>query len=234
MKIYENPAVANWAIQRMRDKMVRPRKPDEPFHAAELFQCPRKTILNRTRPEEYDTDSLLKFAVGFALQEWFLGPEEDSLTALGVYYSPDRVEGENILEFKSTRRSYERLPKDEHGKPLRGFPKIRFDILENQGWIDRTCAYCALNGLKQAHILVFFLFQNVLSAWTLKFTEAELEQAAQDIVRRRNRLEMWLKTSREVLPSVKLRSWEGECGTCPYQVNYCLAELKKEGMGVEE
>ncbi len=233
MKIYENEKVANWAIGRIQKKMFEGGgdRSEDVLHASEIFSCFRKAIINRRTPATYSRDAVLMFAVGFAMQEWFLGPEEDGDEVWGVIFSKDAMVNGQPMEFKTTRKSLEVYAKDDKNKIDKSVPKIRFDPEDNDGWINRTRAYCASTGSKKAHILVFFLYQNDMSAWTLEFTDKELKETKEDVVRRRDILEKHLEEG--TTPGVETRSWEGECNFCPHMADHCLADLKAKDMAPE-
>lgn len=153
------------------------------WHASELRQCHRKTITNRMTPRTHEAKTIMRFALGFALQEWFLGREAESKEAFGIFLSADKIVGGNIIEFKTTRKGYEIYQKDEKGKYLKDLPKKRFDPEAQGEWILRTRDYCAAEGINTAHILVFFIHADDLKGWTLEFTDAELDEARADIDR---------------------------------------------------
>ncbi len=233
MKVYENQRMTDWAIKQVGKKMLVNQTRTGPFHASEIYSCSRKVWNNRTNPHEYDAKTILIFAVGFAVQEWFFGPEEDGKEINGVIFSPDRLfDPNNIGEFKTTRRSYEVYAKDPvTGKMDKTVPKVRFDLEANESWITRTGAYCAEFNVNTAHILVFFLFQNDLHAWTLEFTDKELKFIRAEVEEKRVELEAaFAKASKPKgkPPSVQTRTGDWECRMCPY-LDKCMTELKKDG-----
>ncbi len=234
MKVHENPRMSDWAIKQIGDKMLIEQARVGPFHASEIYSCFRKVYFNRKEPVKYDKETILKFALGFAMQEWFFGPEEDGLEISGVIFSPDKIISDNVLEFKTTRRSPEVYQKDGN-KYLKDLPKIKFDVEANESWITRTGAYCAEFGINKAHILVFFLFQNVLVAYTLEFTDQELEIIRTESAKRRD--ELIAAMGKKTPPSVKTRTGDWEChrGTivCPY-LDKCRAALTKDGWQEED
>ncbi len=236
MKSYENPRMTDWAIKQVGNKMEIDQRREGPFHASEIYSCYRKVYLNRTEPQSFSPETILKFALGFAMQEWFFGEEADGTVLNGVVYSPDKIfDPNNVGEFKTTRRGYEKYQKDGT-KYLKDLPKIRFDVTENESWVDRTGAYCAEFGINKAHILVFFLFSNELHAWTLEFTDQELESIRVDNAARRDALtEVFKKASRKgaKLPHVNTRNADWECQWCPY-LDKCMPELIKDGYREEE
>ena len=220
--IYENQTVSDWGVQMVRERMEAERedRTDHPWHASEVDQCGRKSIRQRQDPRPPDAKSLLMFAAGFALQEYFLGKEADGQVAWGIVLSADKVVKGQVIEFKTTRKSYYRK-KDDH----------KFDPAENASWIHRTGMYCAHHGVSKAHILVFFIFSSQLVGYTLEFTDAELKAEKARAIKRRNFLDRhWKKGT---LPPVTDRSWDGECTYCPYLAE-CAEELKAERLVVTD
>lgn len=236
MKVYENPRIANWAITQAQNKLAE-RHPQRtgPLHASEIFQCFRKTYFQRTLGvPPLSPDTIMKFAVGQSLQEFFFGPEQDGIKAYGIVLSADKMMEGSVLEFKSTRMSYESTEKDSSGKAIRGGHKVTFDPATNkftQEWIVRCRAYCAAHGVSKAHIVVFFVFQNQMSAWTLEFTDDELQEAVTDIERRRNAITEAGRIG--VPPPVTTRVGAYECGSCPFLIDHCINDLHIENLEIE-
>ena len=236
MRIYENPAIANWSLTEVQARMAeRHGERTGALHASEIFQCHRKTYFQRTiGMPPLTPDTILRFAVGQAVQEFFFGPEADGVEVGGIILSADRLVKGQVLEFKTTRQSYEALPKDKYGKGIRGADKVKFNPATNeyaQEWITRCRAYCAAHNVNKAHIVVFFIFQSLMSAWTLEFTDEELAASRADIESRNNYLTEALATGN--VPSVTTRVAAWECKSCPFLVNHCLAELRAANLDVE-
>ncbi len=234
VKIEENPKVTNWAINNMITKMGE-RDYDGPPHASELFSCFRKGVLKRNGfKEELTQEDILRFAVGFAVQEWFFGEEKDGEEHFGVIFSADHSVKGQVFEFKTTRFSYMALPKDENGKGIRGAEKVKFDP-ENAGdWVPRTLAYMSAHNVKKAHIMVFFLFQGVMSTWTITATDADMKEVRADIEARRDvflELDAAYKKD-ESLPSIETRAGDYECNYCPFYDSHCFHELTAAGVKV--
>lgn len=217
MKVYENQRVADWAIRQAIQKIFGNQGRTGPWHASEIYQCLRKTILHRTQPVPYSKDAILRFAVGFAVQEWFLGPEANGEEVFGIVLSPDRVVKNNVLEFKTTRNSYHRKKDDHHFNPE-----------DYTSWINRTRSYCAAMNIPRAHIIVFFIYASDIHAWTLEFTEEELAAVEPEITAARAVLDHHIANG--TLPLVTTRSWEGECGLCPYMHDHCERDLRRAGL----
>ena len=236
MHIQENSTVANWAITQVQKRMAeRHGERTGALHASEIFQCFRKTYYQRTiGVPPLDFETIMRFAVGQSLQEFFLGPEKEGVEAYGIILSVDRLVSGQVLEFKSTRMAYEGAPKDATGKTIRGGTKVRFDPETNpytQEWLTRCRAYCAAHGVNKAHIIVFFIFQTVLSAWTVEFTDEELDEARQDIEERRDILTDYLDTN--TVPPVTHRTSAFECKNCVFLLG-CMPDLREAGLGVED
>lgn len=236
MKVYENQRMTDWAIKQVGKKMLVNQARTGPFHASEIYSCFRKTWFNRTDPHSYDAKTILIFALGFAMQEWFFGPEDEGEEINGVIFSPDKIISDNVMEFKTTRRSYETYAKDEKGKIDKTVPKVKFNLEANESWITRTGAYCAEYNINKAQILVFFLFQNDLRAWTLEFDEKELEFIRAEVEERRVELTAAFTKAEKPkgkIPSVQTRTGDWECRMCPY-LDKCMTELKKDGWQEED
>lgn len=212
MKIQENPRINRWVINQIRDRF-QPRA--DAWHASEITQCLRKSVLNRRQPETFDDDAILRFAAGFAMQEYFFGPEEDSQEAYGILFSPDKEVDGHVLEFKTTRKSYSRK-RDGY----------QFSPEENDSWIMRTGIYCALKRVKTAHITVFFLFASEMHTWTIQFTDEELSRYTAMLVGRKGTLDAAYHTGN--LPPVTHRIGDWECKFCPYYLEHCAKELENE------
>ena len=239
MKVYENQQMTNWTINQIQKKMDDGRKNDDALHASEIYGCFRKTVLNRNHEISYDPETIMMFAVGFAMQEWFLGHEPESKEVFGVLFSADQVVGENIIEFKTTRKSVEKYAKDDKGKPDKTVPKVAFHPTEMDHWINRTRAYCAAHDINTAHILVFFLYQNTMKAWTFEFSDQELGVVKKDIVVRKNELEPMVAAYKKskIVPSISTRNNDWECEYCPFLMAVdgwkgCLKELQDDGVKI--
>lgn len=229
MKIYENQRVADYFLNKVAGKRE---ERTGTLHASEVLQCLRKTYLGRTQPREYSRDSQMKFLVGFAVQEYILGEEKDGeeilIDGVPVIFSTDKLVKNQVLEFKTTRRPYESLPKDPAtGKGIRGAEKVKFDMTEQQSWLDRTAAYCMAHGVTKAHVLVYFLYGDLFTAWTVEFTDADLAAIQKIVSSRATETIGYLE--RDEMPPVTTRLYSWECGLCPFQ-DLCKDDLFQEGM----
>ncbi len=237
MRVYENKRVADFWIEKVRQKLFDPNRFDGSLHASEIFQCLRRSFLDRTLgPVKLDRKSILQFAVGFALQEWFFGPEEDGEEVHHVIFSADKMMENAVEEFKSTRISYERKTEPKDDDQFHKHDSItntwKFDPSGMDHWIKRTRAYCAVHGVKTAHIVVFFIFQTELSSWTVEFDDDDIAEAKAEIEDRSGQLYDFI--AEDELPPVATRSGDWECKFCPRRSTHCLAELKREGVDVSD
>ena len=231
MKVYENPRVAAWATKKVIARLERG-EPDGRWHAHDIFRCLRHSYLSRLHPTEPDQETMMRWALGYAMQEYFLGPEADSDEWHGILFSTDHRVGDDTLEFKTTTKSYEKFQKDGT-KYLKDLPKVRFDPTENEHWVERLRGYCAFRGKPRAHILVYFIHQKALHAWTFEFDRAELDASAD--IAELNRTLLDSAWERQSPPPVTTRLGPFECAFCPYYIDHCAGELQRLGLpGTQE
>ena len=233
MKLYLDDRVSRYLINKKRDEF---RASDEerlagPLHASDLSQCLRKTVRNRRgdRPP-LDLETLLRFSAGFAIQEWWLGAEEEGELIDGVLYSTDAKSRKGVFEFKTTRYGFEKLAKDDNGKYIVGADgereKVQFVPLPE--WIIRCRMYCAAFDMPTAHIVVFFITSAEMHAWTLEFTPEELEEECRTTDFNRIIVQDSLDNEDVPLPTVMHRVDNKECTYCPF-FDDCHEELLADG-----
>lgn len=229
MKRKENPAVRAWAIAQVEDKFGPPR--DEVIHASDLTMCLRKAAFNRTYPEKLDETSILRFAMGYAIQEWFLGEEPDGIEYEGIIVSTDQKESEQVFEFKSTAEWPTTKSKGD------------FDPHERHpDWTKRMAIYCLAHGLREIHLLVWHK-TNVpeLHAWTYTFNDKDMRDAKAFLTSRRDILSAYFKKDKKgkrigPVPGIETRMGDHECSsasfTCPHLMR-CKKELVAAGAELE-
>lgn len=161
----------------------------------------------------------------------FFGPEKEGEEHYGVILSADHTIKGQVLEFKTTRMSIEKWPKDAKGKMDKSHGKDRFDPTDVGDWIPRTLAYMVAHNVHKAHILVFFLFQGVMSSWTIEADDSDLREARLDMEARRDVYNEFL--GQEELPSIDTRAYDAECNYCPFYDKYCFHELTAAGVEVK-
>ncbi len=209
MRVYENAAPTRWAMNKLRERLGTGRTGK--FHMSELFTCYRRVIKRRRDPYTFSDTSICNFMYGYAVQDYFFGPEDDSREAYGILFSPDYIEGNDVIEVKTTRKALEKWPKDESGKLDKSTGKMRFEPQEE--WTQRTTAYCALMGVKRAHFVVFFLYQpGSPVSWTMELDDSDIHAALADIEQRRLTLEKW--SASKSLPPCTCEDWMNDkCDT---------------------
>lgn len=203
MIVYEDGRVRNWVHRQMMNKVGGVR--EGPLHISELTQCARKTILARRSPVDTPAEDLVKYAIGYAIQEYVLGPEADSITAMGVKFSADKAPDGRVLEFKSTALSYHRKRDDYH-----------FDPTEHREWVERSACYCVAYDCSTVHFIVYFLFARDIHAWTVEYNDEELALAQYCIEARKNYIEGYLDGD-EIPPPEP--DWY--CDNCYYKRGDC-------------
>ena len=232
MKLYLDDRVVRFILQRKRDEFTTAdaERIAGPLHASDLSQCLRKTVRTRRgdRPP-LDNETLLKFSAGFAIQEWWLGTEEEGELIDGVLYSTDAKARKGIFEFKTTRYGFEKLAKDDRGKYIIGADgereKVQFVPLPE--WVIRCRMYCAAFNLTTAHIVVFFITSADMHTWTLEFTPEELQATNFQTWSNKLVVEACLESDSD-LPDVSERVDDKECTFCPF-FDDCKPELIADG-----
>lgn len=235
VKVYHNEAVTDWIYGQIRAKMTDESRYSGPWHASALTQCLRKSVLTKKYRPTPQKEEIPQLAQGFALQEWYFGAEEDGVLyqvhvkdceaiddpdatceCPAAIFSADHISGDNIIEMKSTMRGRDKFIRED-------------SINDAEGWHMRTRMYCAVHEINTAHIVVQFKgYPDRLEAWTMEFTDKELDEARQQIAEYLGVLTM--ADAKKRIPSVKSRKWAYECGYCPFYLHFCKDKLEKAGM----
>lgn len=218
MRIYEDPQQGAWVINELRDRLS-DRDMNE-VHASDFWRCLRRTYLARdpdtARP--LTREEIVKFAAGFAIQEWFLGPEPEGKTipdskGRPLIFSRDGVNDEKrvIYEFKTT------------GKKMDLFDVNA--LTEQTEWLDRSRSYCGVFGYRTVVFLVYFLFQRDIRSFSVVFTDQELQSGVAEAKLRGGML--WDAFEHRSLPSADTRLSDDECVWCPYAQEWCPEQYIK-------
>ncbi|KKN67761.1 hypothetical protein LCGC14_0457940 [marine sediment metagenome] len=233
MKQYLDDRVTRFILQRKREEFVAAdvERHAGPLHASDLSCCLRKTVRGRrgNRPP-LDNETLLRFSAGFAIQEWWLGMEEDGVPIDGVLYSTDAKSRKGVFEFKTTRYGFEKLARDDNNKYIIGADgereKVQFVPLPE--WITRCRMYCAAFEMPKAHIVVFFITSAEMHTWTLEFEPEELEDTRRIVAHNREVVQTIINEEGVPLPHVRNRVDNRECTFCPFFKD-CEDELIADG-----
>ena len=250
MRIYESPQAAKYILGKIQDKLAKDDRTNDPWHASELFACPRKSILGRETKRSFTERDLLYFIRGYAIQEYIFDEEPDGTPVMGVIYSPDHIEGDNIFEMKTSNFWYLKATEDEfHTVPImvevwdkktettKMVEKFAFDPTAMGDWVHRTLAYCVSLGKTKGHIVVYFMNGTDgpdLKVWSLEWTPEEMSAMSEEIANRKLLLDNFWAVRQDSkdwddLPPVTARAYPKECGFCTFKPK-CLAELTQKGM----
>ncbi len=219
MRVYEDPQQGGWVIEQLRQRLS-DRDMNE-VHASDFWRCLRRTYLGR--PESgharaLTREEIVKFAAGFAIQEWFLGPEPHGKVisdAKGrpLIFSRDGVNEDKgcVYEFKTTGKKMDLFTVDA--------------LKEQSEWLDRSRSYCAVFGMRTVVFLIYFLFQRDLKSFTVVFTDNELKQGYDEAIQRGGML--WDAFEQQKLPDATTRLSDDECVWCPYIKEFCPEQVNK-------
>ena len=170
------------------------------FHVTDLIGCLRKAWFSmKGVAEEVNERVKLLTVSGKALHgllESFAVLREIEREKDGVIGRIDAV-GDRIVELKTTRST-------------------KAEIKER--WVKQLMAYCYMAGEREADLLVFYINRGELRAWRLSFTEEELRENWEYIVKRKERLKEALE--KNLFPFDLREKWE--CEACGYK-KYCKA-----------
>ncbi|KKN71195.1 hypothetical protein LCGC14_0423580 [marine sediment metagenome] len=217
MRIYEEPTHAERVIQELRTNKLSDRDWDE-VHASDFFGCLRRTYLDRDEATKkpLTRGEVVKFSAGFAIQEWFLGEEPPGITieddkGRPLIFSRDGFDEERglVLEFKTTGRSM----KDFDVKALQ----------EQEEWLVRTRAYCAVFGVRTAVFLVYFLFQRDFRSFTVVYSDREVKEGL--ALAKRRGAQLWNAFEKRQLPGIDTRMSDLNCYWCPHISEQCPGQL---------
>lgn len=216
-RLYEDPKRGEWAIRQLRGRLS-----DRDFnevHASDFWRCLRRTYLDRDPETKKPAtrEEIVRFATGFAIQDYFLGAEPPGAEipdAKGrpLIFSKDGYwEDQNcLIEFKTT-----------------GAYMAKFDInalREKTEWLTRTQSYAGVFGIPVAVFLVYFLFQRDFRSFTVVYTEKEMKDGLAEAKLRGGKL--WDHFEARTLPGPENRLSDEECVWCPYAVEFCPEQAK--------
>jgi len=219
MEYIPDPELRNELLDRLAKKYLTTR-PDIP-HVSELISCLTRNYFDRLDPIERDDETLLGFAVGFALEGVLLRdldtPAPDVQEVDGIFMSRDYVDLSGIgADLKSTR-----MYPDLDGSPKRGWP---------EGWLEQFKAYMKIdlepgdpNERLPYRVAILYITQRALETGTLVFTRQEVEDEW-DYLLERKKVYMNAFLNNEVPTPFKYnKTWECDAyGGCPRK-DTCLA-----------
>jgi len=172
------------------------------LHATDAIYCRRKAYWDKIDPLPPTPREILYFIQGLGLQQAMLGEKEEppvyvETPDFTLFYSPDKIINDQIVELKTGRTGRKKL---EEG-------------LIPEGWIKQIMFYCWAMNKKQALLVDFTIISPDIIPIVLTFTDEELEANAKWVLDRANSLHQAL-INKEVPP--KEEDWE--CRNCRYQL----------------
>lgn len=195
-------------------------------HGSDLIFCLNKQALRHLKGDDHDDATLLLFSLGLSTQAWLTGKPSDapSIEVDGISITPDEyLEDGTPWELKATYKS------------------SRGEIDDSVHWIKQIMCQCYVTHTTTAKLSRLEIMGNwkfnkkgekpnpenrrpTLSAYSLEFTQGELDRNWKWMLGRKELFEHILETG-ELLPKpVALASGMGfECDYCTFR-DYCEEE----------
>lgn len=217
-----NPQVEQELLRRLRIKYLKPR--EEGIHVSELYRCLTASYWNKSEEHKLPpTDKeLLYFAIGFALEEVLLknGDNEDQVSEQmdGIWLSKDYVDLGGIgLDLKSTR-----MYLLDSGVPKYGWSSM---------WMRQFMSYARLMDKTIYSVAILQLIKPDFIAGTFTFTDEELEENWQWVLKRKHILTTYMDMGVPPTPFAHNEEWE--CKNCRFYA-LCMATANKQATEVSD
>lgn len=195
-------------------------------HSSDLIYCLNKQALRKLQPREATPEEILIFSLGWASQRWLTGSFEPDteLEVDGIKVTPDFFSGDAPWELKASYQSSTK-PIEESPHQLRqimaqcyvtGTTTAKLTHLELMG--DWGWVYPKGSTPEEKKANKLASKRPTLSAWTLEFTQEELDKLWAWMKERKEIYEGILETSVLVPKAIALGSgmtWE--CNYCGYK-----------------
>lgn len=238
MEIKADPKFREWILNKIREREFSVR---EGIHMSDLNYCLNKSAFRRLYPLEDTDHETLLYSIGWATQRWLTGQDTDEpeREVQGITVTLDCVaDGENAMmpwELKATYQSNTKA------------------IEENVPWLRQIMAQCYVTGTTEAKLSRFCLMGNwkwvyrpskpekiaelvkefgenwadhpTLEAYSLQFTQAELDKMWQWFLERKQLFQQILSSGKPLPRALALPSGqEWECEYCKY-LKECNGEV---------
>jgi len=207
MIITPNRELESAVYQHIKDSMAYERTG---LHASSLIFCNYKAYFESTEEVAVLSDErAIMFCLGHALQ-FFLFPVQQSDSEVfevdGIQLTPDLLDMSisfyylHLAEVKSTRAS-----------------SAKFSLYDNEHYIIQMKNYCKAVGVLESDFISFFLMGDYkpsfprLGCWNVKFTQKEIDDNWDEMLRRKVILEHAIENKE--LPSPRI--------TMPWECKYC-------------
>lgn len=196
-------------------------------HSSDLIYCLNKQALKKLDPQPNTDEEILKFSLGWSTQRWLTGEEDDEqgIEVDGIIVTPDKYLDGEPWELKATYQSSTKpIEENVHWvrqvmaqcyvtKCLRA-KLSRLEIMGNWKWV-----YKPKTPEKIAETVAQFgenwMEHPTLKAWSLEFTQAELD-AFWSWMRQRRDAYLSILETKKLLPKgvAVAKGQEFECGWC--------------------
>lgn len=164
------------------------------FHVTSLIYCPRKLYFGMKgiptkQNKRVSVITSIGKAVGRYMQEGDVF-SEFPVEKDGILGSLDTIT-DRVVDYKTTR-----------SKEI------------SKKWIKQMMCYCYMSGIMKARLIVIYIFSSEVKVYDLDFTEKELLDNWNEVVKRKNYIEKCLFESK-VPEKVEVEEWE--CNGCSYK-----------------
>lgn len=214
MKRVDNPELKRKVLDHLAS-LYNIREVREPNHLSSYILCRTKTFLDQKQAAQPNDEEVMLFALGYGLQDVLTPKEADAplINVSGIIYRPDMILSTRLNEIKTTRKNVKNHYIDEY------IP---------QTWLDYMKGGCIMMGAKEYDLIVLYIVPCQLYCDTFYFTEAELQENWEKILRNQKVLDDALKSGKPPTPFQHCYDWE--CKHCRYQL---VCNTIAKAMGVE-
>jgi CRISPR/Cas system-associated exonuclease Cas4 (RecB family) len=197
MEVRENPQLATCLI---KDVVESHRGEREGIHQSNLNYCLLKAFYRKTAVEKkIDEKGELTKELGKAkhiLFEHLRGHTYEARTSWNGISGTIDMLGKIPVELKTTR----------------AFPNKNGEV--NEAYVEQLKTYCVMTGKNRACLIIIHVIPAVIKAYTLKFTNEEINAKAEELIRNRDLL---LKATQNNDPRfLPAPRYDWECRYCEY------------------
>ena len=209
MNYTRNEALEESLLNEMMSEIEDPsRKLNQPS-VSSLIYCLTKGYYDDVYGASPDRKTKLYFTLGLGLERNLLVSRKHTATEgnyEGIFFHTDAINNSNLLEMKTTRMK----PGDE--------PSL------TDNWKHQILGYLKCIGATTADFVTLHLIQPEIRAWTLEFTQEEVDENWQYLLYRKSMWEHFRKI--EEPPTAFTYNQEYECTNCNWKL-LCDARSSK-------
>ena len=192
-------------FQFMADHFKRDEEEREGIHVTDLLYCPLKAYYRKKFPEKNQDDyegflvKLIGTLAHQVLERIEGGEPEQKIEWEGIHGSIDLVLGDEIVEFKTTRKNVRRFE----------------DVPET--YVDQVRSYAALSGLRKAKLVIINVSHPLDSKiFDIEFDDVEISEWKIKLLERKLLLERALAAGDEKMLYPHAPRFEWECRYCEF------------------